>query len=485
MSAPAETKAIHIEQVAGLVEVWTYPPAQLMIQPIEGNPNAMGNAGLQRGDEGKGDETYTQAHTAALRGLDGVVAKIAGGAGTGHTFYPPGGPEDGIVHAMLPSVVENNWQKVIGRGVLGSPERLIEEIQGLRTMGYDTSADRILIDGAAFLAWDVYKEIDAAEELARGNEAIGTTKSGVGPAAADYTARNGMTFSELLLPDDKLRARVESEVQRHNRTLEALRAPKRFDATEVYQKFKKYAAELGPYIQNTFPVVMEALLYKNFIVECAQAFGLGRDTGHPGSVTSTDTGFGPLARRYRTSEKSLGRKIGVMKPIETAVGNHILYAPIGEDKQKLIYEQTAKRGRPEVGARSGRKRKVTWGSIPELRAAIETYGITEIALKKVDIADVLPEIEIGTHYVFADGTRTDKYDPEDPRMQDPNTRMDTIVIPGWLEDTSHLTSFEDAPTNLKRYVAVLEYLLGVPVISVGVGPHYEEKVLREGYPFTQ
>ncbi len=43
-------------------------------------------------------------------------------------------------------------------------------------------------------------------------------------------------------------------------------------------------------------------------------------------------------------------------------------------------------------------------------------------------------------------------------------------LPGWGEDISRASSFDDLPKAARDYVRTLEELAGVPVAAVGVGP---------------
>jgi adenylosuccinate synthase len=330
-------------------------------------------------------------------------------------------------------------------------------------------------------------EIDKAEEELRshGGQVIGTTKSGVGPSASSYIAREGMKMADLLLPDPELKEKTYQEVERINRKLGALKSAKQFEPSEIFREFKHYGEFLKPYIQNTFNTVRSAVFGSQAMVaELSQAYGLGRQTGIPRSLASVDTTFAPLAQRYHFNERRIGHKVGILKVAETAVGNHILYAPIPLDIQNIIYERTAARGRAEQGAVSGRKRDLQWMQLPMIKGAIETMGLTELVIKKLDVLDKVPYIEIGTHYIFPDGVETDIYDPEDPRMMDERTTMRTIRMPGWMKPTADITRFEDMPSELKALAAVIEKLTGVPVVEVGNGPNLDGKVTRQGYPYT-
>jgi adenylosuccinate synthase len=172
-----------------------------------------------------------------------------------------------------------------------------------------------------------------------------------------------------------------------------------------------------------------------------------------------------------------------MKIVPTFVGRHMNHSPLPEASAKLLYARTRERGRPEAGSVSGRERTYYWTSIPEIRAAIDTYDLNALVVAKIDIADMLPEIHLGMEYVFADGTRTTAFDPDDERMFDPQTRMNTLMLDGWQQSTAGLTSFEDAPRNLQSTIHSIAKLTGVPVIAFGTGPHFGEAVYARNSPF--
>ena len=399
------TEIFTVDKISEINELWLHPSPSFIVDrasiDLGININALGFAGAQRGDEGKGRYVYEWIHQMHKAQKEGVAIRIGGGPGAGHTFYPENDEE--IVFRMLPSAVDHDWKQVAGRGELVRPDIIIKEIEMLKQRGYDVSPKRIMIDGAAFLAWDAHVERDKAEEILRGSQNVGTTQSGVGPAASDFTARQGMRMGELNLPQEGLRKKITEEVERQNRMLRALLSEKQFDPEEVYKQFLEYKRLLGQYIQNTYPVVIPALQRGYIAAECAQSFTLGIDTGFRGNQTSTDTGFGPLSRRYRTKEKYLGWRVGVMKMVPTFVGRHMNHSPLQEASAELLYTRTGERGRPEAGSVSGRKRTYYWTSIPEIRAAIDTYDLNALVIAKVDVADTLPEIQLGMEYVFPDG----------------------------------------------------------------------------------
>jgi adenylosuccinate synthase len=87
-------------------------------------------------------------------------------------------------------------------------------------------------------------------------------------------------------------------------------------------------------------------------------------------------------------------------------------------------------------------------------------------MMKADVLDKFDTIRACTKYKV-DGVEMD-YLPYDID----NVKIEAIYedIPGWKQDLTKLTSFNDAPQALKDYVAYLERHLEVPITTVSVGP---------------
>lgn len=487
---PVRTDIYTVDKFPEVYSIWDKPnPAlvfdhtslavQMNIPKIVANDSTFGVWGPDGGDGGKGRWLYEIVRSHVLAGLGGVAERPGGSGGAGHTVYIDG--KGKIIFRILPSAPEKNWTQIAGRGELVRLDLIGKEMDQMKDMGIEVSQRRIMIDGAAFLVWDAHIKRDEAEEERRGISAIGTTKSGVGPAASDYSAREGLRVGSLLLPEIELREKVAIEVDRQNRLLDGYYS---YNPEEVYQMFIEMRNKFGSYIQNTHPVVMDALRNGVLAEEGAQGFRISLDTGFQGSVTSTDSGPGSFERRHRTSRHRIKHHWGATKLVPTFVGKHLNHAPLPEHFQDLLYARTEVRGDAETGAVSGRRRKYTWMSIPELRAAVETYGLTALLISKVDVCDQLPEIHLGMEYVFPDGTTTTEYDPDDDRMKDPRTRMNTLKLDGWESSTAGINDFHDAHDNLKSTIHTISELVGVPIIAFGTGPYFGEAVYADNSPFA-
>ena len=49
-----------------------------------------------------------------------------------------------------------------------------------------------------------------------------------------------------------------------------------------------------------------------------------------------------------------------------------------------------------------------------------------------------------------------------------------VELPGWSEDITGARSLEDLPPNARAYLDFVEEQLGIPVVTVGVGPARDE-----------
>ena len=84
----------------------------------------------------------------------------------------------------------------------------------------------------------------------------------------------------------------------------------------------------------------------------------------------------------------------------------------------------------------------------------------------------IENLKVATHYEL-DGK---KLEGSMPSAVEDLARCKTIYtdLPGWTEDITKVTSFDDLPQNAKDYIRFIEKETGVPVSWVGTGPGREE-----------
>jgi adenylosuccinate synthase len=52
------------------------------------------------------------------------------------------------------------------------------------------------------------------------------------------------------------------------------------------------------------------------------------------------------------------------------------------------------------------------------------------------------------------------------------------MFPGWEEDISKITTFDELPKNAKDYVLALEKMSGTRISAIGVGPDRNATIVR-------
>ncbi len=161
--------------------------------------------GAQWGDEGKGrvvDLLSAQAD---------FVARFNGGDNAGHTVTV--GDQTFKLHLIPSGIIHPHTVGAIGNGVVVNPATLLAEIQSLRDAGVTVNPDRLRISYAAHMITPGHRALDAAQEAARGQSAIGTTLRGIGPAYADKVSRSGIRLGQMRDMErfaDDLREHIQS-----------------------------------------------------------------------------------------------------------------------------------------------------------------------------------------------------------------------------------------------------------------------------------
>ena len=217
--------------------------------------------GLQWGDEGKGKIVdYLTA------GSD-VVVRGQGGNNAGHTVIADGTKY--VLHLLPSGILWDGKTNVIGNGVVIDPIGLVQEIERIEAQGVSITPAKLLISDRAHVVMPFHKELDAAREAALGDQKIGTTKRGIGPAYADKVNRNGLRIVDFLdreFATQQITRRVAEAneiLARYELTI--------FDAEQVIEEVYTAFERLRPHISNTIPLLHAAWKSdKNILFEGAQ-----------------------------------------------------------------------------------------------------------------------------------------------------------------------------------------------------------------------
>ncbi len=415
--------------------------------------------GTQWGDEGKGKLTDLLA-----REMD-VVVRYQGGHNAGHRIVVGG---EAFALQLVPSgVLYEHITPVIGNGVVVDPRVLLEEIDTLSAKGVDCS--RLLVSGNAHLIMPYHQELDRLTERFLGKNALGTTKRGIGPAYADKSARVGLRVQDLL--DPKI-FRQKLDVVLHEKNLILSKVYNRLPmkADEIAEKYLDvYAGRLAPMIADTVTFVHDALANgKRILLEGAQATFLDLDHGTYPFVTSSNPVAGGAATGSGLGPRDLTRIVGIAKAYITRVGAGPFPTELDGEMGDLLVE----RGH-EFGTNTGRRRRVGWFDAVMARQAVRLNSLSEIAITKLDVLDTLEEIKVCVAYE-ANGVRYD-YPPYHQSVLHDVTPIYESV-PGWKSDLTRFTRFEDLPSEARDYVGFLREAIGIPIVTVGVGPGREQFV---------
>jgi len=166
--------------------------------------------GAQWGDEGKGRVVDGMAQQADL------VARFNGGDNAGHTVVAEGHTLK--LHLIPSGVLRADLMLLMGAGLVVNPKQLISEMDQLSSLHIDVGPSRLKLSAAAHIILPTHRALDGAHETSRGEEAIGTTKRGIGPTYADKAQRVNVRAGEMRVPE-RFAERVRKRVEAHNERL--------------------------------------------------------------------------------------------------------------------------------------------------------------------------------------------------------------------------------------------------------------------------
>jgi adenylosuccinate synthase len=398
--------------------------------------------GAQWGDEGKAKviDLLAAEHS--------HVVRYQGGHNAGHTVVV--GSERYALQLVPSGVLYPHIIPVIGNGVVVDLPTLFKEIDTLESRGI--SCAKLKVSSQAHLIFPWHQSLDALYEAKRGDEKIGTTLKGIGPAYSDKARRIGLRAGDVL-DAAAFRDAVHANCTYHNREIEGLGGDA-LDAEAVAAQFAELGARLAPYVTDTVEMLHEALDRDDaLLLEGAQATFLDLDHGTYPFVTSSNPTAGGACVGTGIGPRYLTRIVGITKAYATRVGS----GPFATELTDDLGDKLVDIGR-EFGTVTGRRRRCGWLDVVMLRKAVRINSLTELALTKLDVLDTFDEVKVCTEY-DADG------------------RPVYAVLPGWLTDLSAVTDLDDLPDKARDFVALVEREVGVPVKIVGTGAERDSYVI--------
>jgi adenylosuccinate synthase len=418
--------------------------------------------GTQWGDEGKGKVVDLLTEHVA------VVARFQGGHNAGHTLVIDG--EKTVLHVIPSGILRSDVRCVIGNGVVLSLPDLLAEVRGLEARGVPVR-ERLYISPACPLILPSHVALDKAREKARGNDPIGTTGRGIGPAYEDKVARRGLRVGDLA--DEKRFAMLlEQLLHYHNFTLTQYFGEEGVDAGKVLDDTLAMGREIRPMVHDVVGLLhREREKGSNLLFEGAQGALLDIDLGTYPFVTSSNTTAGGTAVGSGFGPRYLDYILGITKAYATRVGSGPFPTELFDETGRRLGERGA-----EFGATTGRPRRCGWFDAVALEQVVRINSLSGLCLTKLDVLDGLETIRICVGY---DGVDPDQpldggsWDRIRPRYRD---------LPGWSESTAGARTLEALPANARAYVACIEEVTGVPVDMISTGPDRNETiVLRDPF----
>ena len=224
--------------------------------------------GTQWGDEGKGKIVDWLSSKADY------VARFQGGNNAGHTIKV----DDNVYKLnLLPSGIIRNKKCLIGNGVVLDPWALINEIRNLRNQKIQIDKDNLFIAENVCLILPIHKLIDEINELSLGNNLIGTTKKGIGPAYEDKVGRRAIRLCDLL-DHDNLKNKIKSLYNFHEPRLSKFK--KSLDFEKTCEELVKISSEIINFSAPVWKIINDAGKENKFILfEGAQGSLLDIDFG--------------------------------------------------------------------------------------------------------------------------------------------------------------------------------------------------------------
>src|SRR5579871_242763 len=412
--------------------------------------------GLQWGDEGKGKivDYFAPRYD--------IIARFQGGPNAGHTLYVNG--KKVVLHQIPSGIFHEKTTNLIGNGVVLDPVTLKRECESVASFGIDYRKN-LYISQRTHLILPTHRALDKASEISKGNEKIGSTLKGIGPAYMDKTGRNGLRVGDL---DDKSFVTQYIKLRlKHQKLLDSLNFHEDISAweeefLEAIEFMRQFKVVNGEYFIND-------RIQKNqkVLAEGAQGSMLDIDFGTFPCVTSSNTISAGVCSGLGVAPQQIKDVIGVSKAYCTRVGS----GPFPTELEDATGEELRKIGN-EFGATTGRPRRCGWIDLVALKFACMINGVTKIVMTKADVLDAFDELKVCTSYKV-NGQKT-----EQVPFQMEKVAIEPLLesFPGWKSDITAIKDFAKLPEQMHRYVEYINKYLHVNIAYISNGPGREQLI---------
>ena len=417
--------------------------------------------GTQWGDEGKGKITDFLSANAE------VIARYQGGDNAGHTIVIDG--KKFKLHLIPSGIFFPEKISVIGNGVVVNPKSLVKELAYLHEEGVST--DSLRISDRAHVILPYHIELDRLQEESKGDNKIGTTIKGIGPAYMDKAARVGIRIADLL-DRDVFAERLRINLEEKNRQFTKLYDAEALSFDDIFEEYYEYGQQIKQYVTDTSVILNDALDNgKRVLFEGAKWVMLDIDQGTYPFVTSSNPVAGGVTIGSGVGPSKIDKVVGVCKAYTSRVGD----GPFPTELFDEVGDRIREVGH-EYGTTTGRPRRVGWFDSVVMRHSRRVSGITNLSLNSIDVLSGLDTVKICVAYDL-DGERIDHY----PASLEQLKRCKPIYeeLPGWSEDITGVRHLDELPENARNYVRRVGELVGVRISTFSVGPDRDQTNILE------
>ena len=432
--------------------------------------------GAQWGDEGKGKAIDQLANHSTW------TVRFQGGNNAGHTIVL--GDTTLKLHQIPSGVSYEHCNLVLGDGMVIDPWVLEEELDKWHALtGERPEGKRLFISERASIILPFHRMYDGADRV------VGTTGRGIGPTYRDRIERVGIRFADLKGIVNDAEA-VRAQAERMNKQLATVGVDEGIDAGTLQSDLRWILERYSDAIRPTGLMVDLALRNsERVLLEGAQGAMLDIDQGTYPFVTSSVTSRANATHGAGIHPGHVDQCFGITKAYTTRVGNGPFPSELSlEGGPGMHMAQVGN----EYGTTTGRPRRTGWLDMVALRESNRINGYTGLVVTKLDVLGGLDELKICIGYEM-DG-RTLHVMPttsEDLARCTPiyetHPGFPAISMEEWLAmadaSRSEDSGFDSFPEVIKKYIARIEHLAGVPIVSVGVGPDRRASVASRGGPF--
>jgi adenylosuccinate synthase len=416
--------------------------------------------GAQWGDEGKGKVVDAVAAQAQL------VGRFAGGNNAGHTLVV--GDRRIVTHLVPSGCLYPGTRCVLGAGMVIDPEVLAAEIASLRGFGL-LQDDELRVSLHAHVIFPFHRALDGLREdrAARGPQAIGTTRRGIGPAYEAKAARRGIQVRDLF-DAANLRARLQHNAEVLQPELVRLGSSERIDTSALLDAAHAWAQWLAPMACDAGALCAAAIRSgERVLLEGAQGALLDLDHGTYPYVTSSNTTAGGACTGMGIGPTAIDGVWGISKAYATRVGA----GPFPTKLDDAVGERLRQLG-GEFGATTGRPRDCGWLDLPALRYGARLSGMTGLCITKLDVLAALGQASVCVAYADGSDPGRDGLTAARPVLQQVPGFDDPQLAP----KLAAARTWADLPRAARAYLDLVSEAVEVPIALVSVGASRDQTI---------